>query len=333
MISRLLKVFKPSYLARLMTQYGRDGFLKEWNAYVRKSKAKAKIENARRKKRREKDPRVKRRTYTPATKLLPHYCLDGKSRSGCVSKLTGRTEIDLTIYSPETSQILGHATLPDKVGEQSAAFAMIFAHGKELPTGIFTGDAGITSPEVVRAIHAMKHGYLLGVKGNAGKVYDVIAAYAWDKAGDKDMFFNEGHGRQEIRTVKSAPVSAFESSEFDKYADVARVFCVRSDVYRPKTKEWTTDTRFFIADRSIAALSTHEALTYIRDHWKQESYHWVKDVVLGEDACATKTSNGSQTLGLLRAAVVKAATLIAGSVKKFQDHFSASPEKTYTEGL
>ena len=55
--------------------------------------------------------------------------------------------------------------------------------------------------------------------------------------------------------------------------------------------------------------------------------------MLGEDACATKTSNGSQTLGLLRAAVVKAATLIAGSVKKFQDHFSASPEKTYTEGL
>ena len=97
--------------------------------------------------------------------------------------------------------------------------------------------------------------------------------------------------------------------------------------------EWSTDTRFFIADRSIGGLSAHEALTYIRDHWKQESYHWVKDVVLGEDACATKTSNGSQTLGLVRAAVVKAAMLIAGSVKKFQDHFSASPEKTYTEGL
>lgn len=329
-ISRILAALDPKLIARLMTQFGRDGFLKEWGVYVEKSKAKKKAKNARCRKR---AGRVSRRTYAPAKKRLPQYCLDGKSRSGCVSKLTGRTEIDLTIFSPETSQILGHATLPDKVGEQTAAFAMIFAHGRELPAGIFTGDAGITSPEVVRAIRTMGHGYLLGIKGNAGKVYDVIADFNWESVVDKHLFFNEGHGRQEIRTVKSVSVSDFGSSEFDKYADVARVFYVRSDVYRPKEKEWSSDTRVFISDRRVAAFSAHEALTYIRDHWKQESYHWIKDAVLGEDDCATKTPNGSQTLGLVRAAVVKAATAVAGSVKKFVDHFSASPEKTYTQGL
>ena len=329
-ISRLLATFKPRYLARLMTQYGRNGFSKEWDSYVSKVKAKQKT---RRRPRSERNPRISRRTYTPARKRLPQYCLDGKSRSGCISKLTGRTEIDLTIFSPETTQILAHVTLPDKVGEQVAAAKLIRSVAKQLPAGIFTGDAGITSPDVVRAIRAMNHSYLLGLKGNAGKVHDVVADFNWEAIASKDMFFSEGHGRQEIRTIKSLPISSFKSGEFDKYADIARVYSVQSEVYRPKQDELTSEIRFFIADVGAAKLTAQEALTYVRDHWQQESYHWVKDAVLGEDACPTKNSNGSQTLGLMRAAVVKVGKSISGSVAKFVGHFSASPEQAYTDGL
>lgn len=329
-ISRLLATFKPRYLARLMMQYGRNGFLKEWDSYVSKAKAK---QQARRRPKGGRHPRVSRRTYTPARKRLPQYCLDGKSRSGCISKLTGRTEIDLTIFSPETSQILAHVTLPDKVGEQVAAVKLIRAAAKELPAGIFTGDAGITSPDVVKVIRAMNHSYLLGIKGNAGKVHDVVADFNWEAIGSQDKFFSEGHGRQEIRTIKSIPVSTFRSSEFDKYAGIARVYFVQSEVYRPKHDDLTSEIRFFIADSGAAKLSAHEVLTYVRDHWQQESYHWVKDAVLGEDDCPTKNPNGSQTLGLMRAAVVKVGKSISGSVAKFVGHFSSSPEQVYTDGL
>ena len=329
-VSRVLSTFKPRFLANLMTAAARKGFSKEWRDYVAKAK---KIQKARRERLQGGNLRVRRRTYTPALKKKPQFCLDGKSRSGCISALTGRTEIDLTIFSPETSQIVGHVTLPDKVGEQTAAPLLIFTVSDKLPRGIFTGDAGITSPNVVGVIVADHHGYLLAVKGNAGKVYKEMTNYDWAKVRDKELFFSEGHGRREIRTILKVPVAAFGSTRFEKYADATAVYAVIADIHHVKEDKFTTETRFFIADSIAAALSRHEALTYIRDHWAIESFHWVKDVVLGEDDCPTKNSNGSQTLGLMRTALFKVGKSVSGSVAKFIYHFSSDPEQVYKRGL
>ena len=313
-----------------MSLYARETFVDEWEQSVDKAKAKQA------KRRSRKGPKVKRRRagvnrlmYTPARKKKPQYCLDGKARGGCISKLTGRTEIDLTIYCPETSQMLGHQTLPDKVGEQTAAPNLILSTMRSLPNGFFTGDAGITSPAVVDAIRGLDHHYIFAIKGNAGKVYDTVTEFEWEEIEDRDLFFSEGHGRQEIRTIQSLPVEEFDCDEFDKYRDVSIVFKVTADIRQVKKDIFTTETRFFIGDDAAANLSHHAALTYIRDHWQLESYHWVKDVVLGEDDCPTKNSKGSQTLGLVRAAVVKVGKSLFGSVQKFADHFSSDPKGTY----
>lgn len=272
-------------------------------------------------------------TYVPARKKRPQYCLDGKARGGCVSKLTGRTEIDLTIYCPETSQILGHQTLADKVGEQTAAPGLIKSAMKRMPKGFFTGDAGITSPAVVETIRHLGHSYILAIKGNAGRAFDDLIEFDWNSVEDKGMFFNEGHGRREIRTIQSVHVEDFESDEFDKYKDIALVFKVTAEVLHVKEDKFTSETRFFIADDSAANLSEREAITYIRDHWQQESYHWSKDVVLGEDDCPTKNSNGSQILGLVRSVIVKVGRALYGSVQRFTDHFSSNPKGIFDERL
>lgn len=317
-----------------MTLYGREGFADEWKDYVARVKAtqaKRRQQHARKGKG---GARGKRRfTYRPAKKKRPQYCLDGKSRGGCLSILTGRTEIDLTIYCPETSQILAHRTLQDKVGEQSAAPGLIRSTMKGLPAGIFTGDAGITSPAVTEVIRQLGHSYILAIKGNAGRAYDDIVLFDWDEVEERDLFFNEGHGRREIRTIQVASIEDFESNEFDKYSDAAVVFKVTTQILEVKTDKFTQETRFFIGDDTAECLSTREAITYIRDHWQQEVYHWQKDVVLGEDKCPTKNSNGSQILGLVRAAVIKTGKSTYGSVKTFIDHFSSNPERVYKERL
>ena len=39
----------------------------------------------------------------------------------------------------------------------------------------------------------------------------------------------------------------------------------------------------------------------VRSHWHVENnLHWVKDVILGEDACRTRTGDAPQNLALLR---------------------------------
>lgn len=330
-ISRFLKQFSARQIADLMTLYARDGFADEWENYV----ARVKATQAKRRNRKSKaSTRGKRRfTYKAAKKKRPQYCIDGKSRGGCLSALTGRTEIDLTIYCPETSQILAHKTLPDKVGEQSAAPGLIRSAMKSLPVGIFTGDAGITSPTVTEAIRQLGHSYILAIKGNAGRAYDDIVLFDWDGVEDRDLFFSEGHGRREIRTIQAVSIEELESDELDKYQDAAVVFKVTTQVLEVKTDKFTHETRFFIGDDAAESLSTHEAITYIRDHWQQEVYHWQKDAVLGEDKCPTKNSNGSQILGLVRAAVIKTGKSLYGSVKTFTDHFSSNPKGIYDKRL
>jgi hypothetical protein len=321
-ISRFLAVFDEGSLAALMTAAERAIFMSEWKSLVKERKAKQL-----RKKRLQKGRRKKRHVFTPAKKRIPQYCLDGKSRKGCVSSETGRTEIDLTLFCPDTFQVLAMRTLNNKEGEQTAAADVIRVEGVALPRGVYTGDAGITCPNVVKAVVESGSHYIFGIKGNAGKVFDAIDSYPWEQIDDIDLFFNEGHGREEIRSIKRLPITSFNSTDFSKYEAVSVVFHVTTDVHHVKEDKFTTETRYFIGDRGVANFSAHEAITYIRDHWIQESYHWVKDVTLNEDNCRQTSNKGSRTLGILRSATAKIGKSLFGSVKTFIDHFSANPEK------
>jgi hypothetical protein len=323
-LSRFLAAFDGGVLASLMATFEQQHFLQEWKEYVKKGKKRNQEKKANGRRR----GKIRRHTFRPALKKTPQYCLDGKSRAGCTSALTGRTEIDLTLLSPDTMQVFAVRTLADKEGEQTAAQQMIGDEGTKLPRGVFTGDAGITCPGVVSAAMAAGHSYILGIKGNAGHVFAAIERYPWDDVPDTDLFFNEGHGREEIRSIKSVPISAFGSCDlFAKYEGSSVVFEVCADNHLVKEDIYSTETRYFIGDRWAAGLTAHEAITYIRDHWQQESYHWVKDVVLGEDSCPHKSNRGSRTLGVLRSMTVRLGRSLFGSTKRFVDHFVAEPEK------
>ena len=321
-ISRFLAVFDEVSFARIMTSAELSAFSVEWRSFVNKQKSR----KMQRKQSRKSRTKRRKHKFVPAKKFMPQYCLDGKSRKGCLSSETGRTEIDLTLFCPDTFQVLALRTLNDKEGEQTAAINIIDNEGRILPKGIFTGDAGITCPNVIAAVVEAGHHYILGIKANAGKAFHAIEDYDWDDIEDVDLFFNEGHGREEIRSIKRLPVSVLNSHELSKYKDIAIVFSVTADVHHVKENKYTTETRYFIGGHCTEKLSAHQAITYIRDHWAQESYHWVKDVVLSEDNCHHKANKGSRTLGVLRAATAKIGKTLFGSVKTFTDNFSAKPE-------
>lgn len=321
-ISRFLGVFDEASLSKLMTVSELSVFSVEWSFFVKEQKAKLLL----RRQSRKSGSKKRRHKFIPAKKQTPQYCLDGKSRKGCLSPQTGRTEIDLTLFCPDTFQVLALRTLNDKEGEQTAAVNIIENEGAGLPKGIFTGDAGITCPSVLAAVVDKGHHYIFGIKGNAGKAFHAIKDYDWDRIQNTDLFFNQGHGREEIRSIKSLPVNILNNDELSKYKDIAVVFSVTADVHHVKENKYTTETRYFIGSSGMEKLSAHQAITYIRDHWAQESYHWVKDVVLGEDRCHHKTNKGSRTLGILRAATAKIGKALFGSVKIFTDHFSARPQ-------
>lgn len=262
------------------------------------------------------------------SKPIPQYALDGKSRAGCVSEATGRHEIDLTLYSPDTKQVLALRTLADKEGEQEAAEEIVLAEARALPKGIFTGDAGILCPRVTSAITKQKHEFIFGIKGNAGKVFEVIKTHQWERVSFVSETFYKGHGRGEARGLKKLSVSSFATPElFAKYDGVAVVFQVTRVIEVLSSGEMGKEISYYLGSHAAAALTPRQAHAYIRDHWGQESFHWVKDVVLGEDASHQKRNNGSRILGILRTAVVEVGVRLFNSTKRFVDLFSADPTK------
>ena len=93
-----------------------------------------------------------------------------------------------------------------------------------------------------------------------------------------------------------------------------------------KDDKFTCEDRFFIADDLVSELPLPQITNYIRKHWAQESYHWVRDVILEEDGSPHKNHNGSRILSILRSQVFTLGKKIIGSVKEFTTRFASKPE-------
>lgn len=319
-LSRFLCEVNYEDISTKFTRNERDEFKIEWEKvqeYRKLNAGKMKHKNSN---------RDKRKQNKVCHGKFPHYCLDGKSRKGVVSEETGRTEIDLTIFNPDTDKVLAQKTLPDKEGEAVAAEELIKNISSSIPEGIFTGDAGITSPRVTSIIQENKHHYILAVKGNAGKIYTQIRNFNWDSVTTAHVQISEGHGRREIRKLKKMSLSQLEGAEYKKYSGAKFAYKTDTKVNHIKDDKLVFEERYFIADEEIGDLSLPQVANYIRNHWAQESYHWVKDVILNEDNCPQKTPNGSRVLSTIRSQVYTLGKKVCGSVKEFTNRFVSKPE-------
>ena len=110
----------------------------------------------------------------------------------------------------------------------------------------------------------------------------------------------KGHGRVESRRLRSSP----RLREYLNWPGVEQV-CVVERVRRIGGVDHR-ETVFAITSRSPDQASANRLLELARGHWGIENeLHWVKDVVLGEDACRVRTGDGPQVLSGLRNAALR----------------------------
>lgn len=258
----------------------------------------------------------------------PHVAVDGKRREGCRSSATGRTEIDLTFFRTDTREVICSTVCPDKEGEAVSARKALSMYGHQLPPSILTFDAGITGPAFIKEAVKKGHGYIGAIKGNAGKVFDILKNGSWDKSALKSEsgIGIKKHGRIEKRTIEIFRITAFPGKKFSKYtkcSSVARVTRL-SEENGIKSEE----IRYFILCKNAAKLTPGEILQRIRDHWLQENgLHWSKDAVLGEDDLPPQSKKSSRLLGFMKNIVISVAWKKYKSTQKFIDRFLASPKK------
>jgi DDE family transposase len=134
---------------------------------------------------------------------------------------------------------------------------------------------------------------------------------------------NKGHGRVEYRRLRSSP----RLREYLDWPGIAQV-CVIERVRRIGGVE-QRETVFAITSLTPQEASASRLLELARGHWGIENeLHWVKDVVLGEDACRVRTNDGPQILsGLRNAALQLLHRNGLGQIASALRHLAAFPMK------
>ncbi len=112
---------------------------------------------------------------------------------------------------------------------------------------------------------------------------------------------SKGHGRLETRTL-------FASADLNHYLDwpgLKQCLCLERRVIRLTTGEIATERVFGLTSLAPDQLDLAKLLQRWRGHWAVENrLHWVKDVVLKEDASRVRTGLAPLVLAMLRNALV-----------------------------
>jgi predicted transposase YbfD/YdcC len=262
---------------------------------------------------------------------LNHYAFDGKYRKRIVSIETGRTEGDVAIFNVDTREVLATQSLKDKVGESTTGRSILKRVGKKLPRGIFTADAGFSTPKFTATVISTGHEYLLGFKENSGDVYQICCSMNWNASPVISESFDHEHGRKEVRKLKRMALSKSMSKKFEKYSKCAYLFSIESE--RTVAGITTYETRYYIGSKGLKGFSGESIATFIRKHWLQENgLHWVKDAILGEDSSFVMSNRSSRVLAFFKNIVISVGYSIFKSVQEFVDEFDSAP-KEFTKFL
>jgi len=229
--------------------------------------------------------------------------LDGKAQRGAAKRGAESAHL-LAAASHEIKTVLGQVPVDSKTNEitmVSELLDLLMVEGH-----LITMDALLTQREIARDILARKGDYLMVVKENQPQLREDIricfdAEPLPDEHRGTAMTVNKGHGRLEVREI----VTSAALKDFLDWPGVEQVLQFTRTVTQLKSGKTRTEVVYGITslspDRGTPAL----LLQASRGHWTIEnSVHWVRDVTLGEDACAVHKDRSSQTMAVLRNALL-----------------------------
>jgi predicted transposase YbfD/YdcC len=161
---------------------------------------------------------------------------------------------------------------------------------------VFTMDALHAQRETARYLVGQRHAhYLLAIKDNQPKLAAQLKALPWKDVPVLHRSTGRGHGREEQRLVQVVTVNGLL---FPHARQVMRVVRKRRAL---GAKRWSTETVYAITDLTAEQATTAELAEWLRGHWTIEnSAHWIRDVVFGEDASKVRTRNAPAVLAALR---------------------------------
>jgi predicted transposase YbfD/YdcC len=223
--------------------------------------------------------------------------VDGKTLRGARTATGDRRPVHLLAAMDHATRAVLAQRQVGGAPEEVTAFAPLVAD-LDLAGAVITADALQTHPDAAEFLVATKGAhYLFVVKANQPTLLDRCQRLPWHRVPELDRTRDRGHGRVELRTLKTVSVHHFG---FPHAAQVLRVTRKTRDL-AAHTRRFRTVTVYGITSLSFEQASPARLADLLRGHWTIENgLHWVRDVTFAEDASQVRTGAAPTVMTALR---------------------------------
>lgn len=259
--------------------------------------------------------------------------LDGKRIKGA-STGTALTHV-VELFASENQITLYQERVPDKKNELAALTPIL--ESVDVEGTLLSMDAIFTQTANAALIVEKKADYLMGLKGNQGKLLDEIQYYFEDAAianfegvkHDCHYYEGSGHGREEKRTIHVVCDLEEWLPQIEEWKGLKTAIEVTSE--RKIKGKVETCTQYYICSRIGSAIQFG---SWIRAQWSIENnLHWVADVIFREDDAMNKVGHSAENLTLVRRLVMNMVSLFDPSVGLAAARRFATHEPEYLKGM
>ncbi|TRO68214.1 ISAs1 family transposase [Streptomyces sp. IB201691-2A2] len=246
-----------------------------------------------------------RRPKTTGAAGLRGLAVDGKSLRGA-ARAKGRKIHLLAALEHATGLVLAQLDVGEKTNEITC-FQPLLDTVADLAGTVVTSDAMHTQREHADYLLGRAAHYIVIVKGNQKKLRRQLKCLPWKDIPLQGRTRGTGHGRAEIRRIKAATVN---SLLFPGARQAVQIKRRRTD---RKTGKTTVKTVYAVTSLTAEQATAAQLAELVRDHWKIEALHHVRDTTFAEDASQLRTGNAPRAMatwrnlaiGALRTAGVK----------------------------
>jgi predicted transposase YbfD/YdcC len=197
------------------------------------------------------------------------------------------------------------AQLPiDTKTNEIPMFAPLLDRIEDLTGTVVTADQLHTQRAHATYLHQRGAHYVFTVGENQPNLFAALDALPWTPIAIEHATVDRGHGRIEVRTIKTLPVTDHIR---DLFPHGEQAFLLERYIY-----DLDGTLLGAVAVLGITSLPTDHAdaaaiAAHVRGHWSVESLHWLRDVTLGEDHSTIKAAY--QAMAAIRNLVISVCSL------------------------
>ncbi|MFI2347512.1 ISAs1 family transposase [Streptomyces sp. NPDC019443] len=223
---------------------------------------------------------------------LHGLAVDGKSLRGA-AKAKGRKIHLLAALDHTTGLVLAQLDVQETTNEITC-FQPLLQAVADLADVVVTSDPMHTQREHATYLLGRGTQYIVIVKGNQKKLRKQLKSLPWQQIPLQGRTRGSGHGRTEIRRIKVASVN---NLLFPGARQAVQIKRRRTD---RKTGKTTVKTVYAVTSLTADQATPAQLAALVREHWKVEALHHVRDTTFTEDASQLRTGNTPRAMATRR---------------------------------